>query len=99
MAPRHLNHFRARVAASFFGDVARELVRLEVIERSLSLASKHFVAMIPHSINISADVPGTDNFGASLVNRLGLTGAGAEATRNLFATQGEIRGPSACSGS
>ena len=48
--------------------------------------------MIPLSIIISAVVPGTDNFGDSLVNRLGLTGAGAEATRNLFATEGEIRG-------
>ena len=87
-----LNLLRTRAEASFLGDVARELVRLEVVERSLALASKLFVAVIPLSIIISAVVPGADNFGDSLVNRLGLTGAGAEATRNLFATQGEIRG-------
>jgi len=71
--------------------MARELVRLEVVERSLASASKLFVAAIPLSIIISAVVPGADNFGDSLVNRLGLTGAGAGATRNLFATKGEIR--------
>ena len=87
-----LNDLRARAEASFAGEAVRELIRLEVVERSLALASKLFVAVIPLSIIISAVVPGTDNFGDSLVNRLGLTGAGAEATRNLFATQGEIRG-------
>ena len=86
------SHLKTRLEASFVGDVAHELIRLEVVERSLALASKLFVAVIPLSIIISAVVPGADNFGDSLVNRLGLTGAGAEATRNLFATQGEIRG-------
>ena len=85
-------HLKEQAEASFIGDVARELIRIEVVERSLALASKLFVAVIPLSIIISAVVPGADNFGESLVNRLGLTGAGAEATRNLFATQGEIRG-------
>ena len=99
MIPSHYDWARWISATSrpasrprFFGDVVRELVRLEVVERSLALASKLFVAVIPLSIIISAIVPGADNFGDSLVNRLGLTGAGAEATRNLFATQGEIRG-------
>jgi membrane protein len=87
-----LGDLKDRAEASFVGDVAKELIRLEVVERSLALASKLFVAVIPLSIIISALVPGADNFGESLVNRLGLTGAGAEATRNLFATQGEIRG-------
>ena len=48
--------------------------------------------MIPLSVIVGALVPGAGNFGQKLVNRRGLTGAGAEATRNLFATQGEIRG-------
>ena len=73
-------------------EIVVEFVRLEVVERSLALASKLFVAVIPLSIIISAVVPGADNFGDSLVNRLGLTGAGADATRTLFATNGEIRG-------
>ena len=46
----------------------------------------------PLSIISSAVIPGADDFGDSLVNRLGLTGAGAEATRNLIATQGAVRG-------
>ncbi len=83
---------KARFERSLAGEVMVELVRLEVVERSLALASKLFVAVIPLSIIISAVVPGADNFGDSLVNRLGLTGAGAKATRTLFATNGEIRG-------
>jgi membrane protein len=83
---------KARIEGSLAGEVVAELVRLEVVERSLALASKLFVAVIPLSIIISAVVPGADNFGDSLVNRLGLTGEGAEATRTLFASNGEIRG-------
>ena len=83
---------KARFEASLAGEVVVELVRLEVVERSLALASKLFVAVIPLSIIISAVVPGADNFGDSLVNRLGLTGAGAEATRTLVRNEGEIRG-------
>ena len=82
---------RAWFEASFAGEVTAEIVRLEIVERSLALASKLFVAVIPLSIIISAMVPGTDNFGDSLVNRFGLTGPGAQATRTLFATEGEIR--------
>ena len=74
------------------GEVVAELLRMEVVERSLALASKLFVAVIPLSIIISAVVPGADSFGDKLVNRFGLTGAGAEATRTLFATKGETRG-------
>ena len=85
-------HFKARFAGSLAGEVVAELLRIEIVERSLALASKLFVAVIPLSIIISAVVPGADNFGDKLVNRLGLTGQGTEATRNLFATQGEVRG-------
>ena len=87
-----LGAYRTRFDDSLPGEVVLELIRLEFIERSLALASKLFVAVIPLSIIISAVVPGADNFGDSLVNRLGLTGTGAEATRTLFATNGEIKG-------
>ena len=80
-------HVKARFAGSLAGEVVAELLRIEIVERSLALASKLFVAVIPLSIIISAVVPGADNFGDKLVNRLGLTGQGTEATRNLFATQ------------
>lgn len=88
----NLAPLQARFEASFVGAAVAELIRLEVVERALALASKLFVAVIPLSIIISATVPGADNFGDSLVNRFGLTGAGAEATRTLFATDGQIKG-------
>jgi membrane protein len=87
-----VSRLRERFESSFWGEVTTEFVRFQVVERSLALASKLFVAVIPLSIIISATVPGADNFGDSLVNRFGLTGAGAEATQTLFATNGEIRG-------
>jgi membrane protein len=83
---------RERWEGSFAGELVAELVRIEILDRALALASKMFVAVIPLSIIINARVPGTDNFGDSLVNRFGLSGTGAEATRTLFATNGEIRG-------
>jgi len=71
-----LAKLKARFERSFAGEVVAELLRLEVVERSLALASKLFVAVIPLSIIISAVVPGADNFGDKLVDRLGLTGKG-----------------------
>src|SRR5271155_2850970 len=82
---------RARFGRSLAGEVAQELVRVEVIDRSLALASKLFVAVIPLSIIVKAIAPGPSNFGEDLVQRLGLTGVGASATRTLFATGGEVR--------
>jgi membrane protein len=82
---------RARFGRSLAGEVVEELLRVEVIDRSLALASKLFVAVIPLSIIIKAIAPGPKNFGEDLVQRLGLTGVGAGATRTLFATGGEVR--------
>ncbi len=82
---------RARFERSIAGEIAAELVRIEVIDRSLALASKLFVAVIPLSIIVKAIAPGPGNFGEDLVQRLGLSGRGAEATRTLFATGGEVR--------
>lgn len=82
---------RARFERSIAGEIAAEFVRIEVIDRSLALASKLFVAVIPLSIIVKAIAPGPKNFGDDLVQRLGLTGRGAEATRTLFATGGEVR--------
>jgi membrane protein len=83
---------RARFERSLAGEVLDELVRLEVIDRSLALASKLFVAIIPLSIILKAIAPGSGNFGDDLVRRFGLSGSGAHATRQLFATGGEVRG-------
>ena len=83
---------RARFERSFGGEIVSELVRIEVIDRSLALASKLFVAVIPLSIILRAVTPGRESFGDDLVMRLGLSGVGANATRTLFATGGEVRG-------
>lgn len=63
-----------------------------MIDRSLALASKLFVAVIPLSIILRAVTPGRENFGDDLVMRLGLSGLGARTTRTLFASGGEVRG-------
>jgi len=68
------------------------MVRIEVIERALALASKLFVAVIPLSIILKSIVPGSGSFGQDLVVRFGLTGAGASATRTLFASGSDVRG-------
>jgi membrane protein len=68
------------------------MVRMEVIDRALALASKLFVAVIPLAIILKAILPGSGDFGQDLVVRFGLSGPGAKATRTLFATGGEVRG-------
>lgn len=83
---------RARFEQSLAGEILDEMVRIEVIDRALALASKLFVAVIPLSIILKAIVPGSGSFGQDLVVRLGLSGLGARATRMLFATGGEVRG-------
>jgi len=83
---------RARFQQSFGGEILDEMVRIEVIDRALALASKLFVAVIPLSIILKAIVPGSGSFGQDLVVRFGLSGLGATATRTLFATGGEVRG-------
>ncbi len=87
-----LEQLRERAEGSLAGEILNEMVRIEVIDRALALASKLFVAVIPLSIILKAIVPGSDNFGQDLVLRLGLSGTGAQATRTLFASGGEVRG-------
>jgi membrane protein len=87
-----IDELRERFEGTVGGELVRELVRIEVIDRALALASKLFVAIIPLSIILKSVVPGSGSFGQDLVVRLGLTGLGAEATRTLFASGGEVRG-------
>lgn len=74
------------------GEIFDEVIRIEAIDRALALASKLFVAVIPLSIIVRAIGPNRGSFGDDLVARLGLTGLGADATRTLFASGGEVRG-------
>src|SRR6266568_2121067 len=86
-----LGSVRTRFEESLGGEILDEMVRVEVIERALALASKLFVAVIPLSIILKAIAPGSGNFGEDIVIRFGLTGLGARASRTLFATGGEVQ--------
>ena len=85
---------RARFERSLAGEIVRELVRIEAVDRALALASKLFVAIIPLSILLRSLAlgSGSEDFGDDLVQRLGLSGLGASATRTLFAKGSEVRG-------
>ncbi len=80
---------RRRLDATFAGRYANELVELRVIDRSLAVASKLFIAVLPISILSTAVVSGS-SFGDELVRRFGLTGSGADAARLLFAAPTQV---------
>lgn len=65
---------------------------LGALERGLALSSKLFVALIPTTILANSLLPHRTSFADALVLRLGLTGAGAQAVRDLFASPGQVRG-------
>src|SRR2546425_3501109 len=84
-----LGSVRTRFEESLGGEILDEMVRVEVIERALALASKLFVAVIPLSIILKAIAPGELRRGHRHTIRL--TGLGARASRTLFATGGEVQ--------
>jgi membrane protein len=71
------------------GATVRRFVDMRAIDRALALASKCFVALLPLSILSTAVISGRE-FGDELVRRFGLTGSGARAARQLFATPAEV---------
>jgi len=72
--------------------VLHRIGELGALERGLALSSKLFVALIPTTILATSVLPHRSSFADSLVLRLGLTGAGARAVRDLFASPGQVRG-------
>jgi hypothetical protein len=72
------------------GRFLESFVELRAIDRALALASKLFIAILPLSILITAVLSG-DSFGDELVTRFGLTGGGARAARELFATPTQVQ--------
>jgi membrane protein len=72
--------------------VLHRIGELGALERGLALSSKLFVALIPTTILATSVLPHRSSFADSLVLRLGLTGAGAQAVRDLFASPGQVRG-------
>ena len=72
------------------GRFLEAFVEMRVIDRALALASKLFIAILPMSILITALLSG-EAFGDELVTRFGLTGNGARAARELFATPAQVQ--------
>ena len=65
---------------------------IEPLERALALSSKLFIALIPTTILTSSLLGADTSFGDTLVERFSLTGAGASAVRQLFASPDQVRG-------
>jgi membrane protein len=65
---------------------------IEPLERALALSSKLFIALIPTTVLTSSLFGSDTSFGEVLVERFSLTGAGAHAVRQLFASPSEVRG-------
>lgn len=79
-----------RFERTLAGQFAEAFFRMRAIDRALALASKLFIALLPLSILITALVNG-QSFGDELVDRFGLTGAGARAARSLFAAPEQVQ--------
>jgi membrane protein len=79
-----------RLRDTLAGRFALRLVELRIVDRSLALSSKLFIAILPVTILSTALVSG-EAFGDELVTRFGLTGAGADAARSLFASPSQVQ--------
>ena len=91
---------RARYERSLTREIVDELVRIEVVDRALALASKLFVAVIPLSIILSATVPGSESGSArTWSSRFSLTGPGPRPRVRCSPPAGRCAGRSASSGS
>jgi hypothetical protein len=80
-----------RLEKSFTGRFVHTVLELRAVDRALALASKLFIAILPLSILCTAVVSGQD-FGTELVARFGLTGEGARAAQDLFASPAQVQG-------
>jgi membrane protein len=80
----------ARLESTIAGQFALRLIELRVVDRALALSSKLFVAILPLAILSSSLLTG-QAFGDELVERFGLTGAGAHAARVLFAAPSQVK--------
>lgn len=81
---------RARLETTFLGRFIERLLELRLVDRSLALSSKLFIAILPLSI-LSTSLVSNESFGDELVDRFGLNGAGAHAARLLFASPSQVQ--------
>jgi len=83
----------ARADASLPGRLWRRLLEMEFVERSIALAAKAFVSLLPLLIVVAAFVPEVPRRGLvdSLISRFGLSGEALEYVQRAFASPDEIR--------
>ena len=79
-----------RLERTLAGRFVLRLIELRVVDRALALSSKLFVAILPLAI-LSSAIVSKDSFGDELVDRFGLTGAGANAAHVLFASPSQVQ--------
>src|SRR3954449_12104470 len=79
-----------RLERTLAGRFVLRLVELRVVDRALALSSKLFVAILPLAI-LSSSLLSKRSFGEELVVRFGLSGAGANAARTLFASPSQVQ--------
>jgi membrane protein len=80
----------ARVEHTAAGRFLHAFIAMRAVDRALALASKLFIAVLPISILCTALISGR-SFGDQIVERFGLSGAGAEAARTLFAAPAQVQ--------
>jgi membrane protein len=72
------------------GRFLRDFIAMRAVDRALALASKLFIAVLPLSILSTSLVSGRA-FSDQIVERFGLSGAGASAARALFAAPAQVQ--------
>ncbi|MFF1868452.1 ribonuclease BN [Kitasatospora herbaricolor] len=80
-----------RSTAAVVREVWKQGCTVELLQRSMAFAALFFVTLVPLLIVIAAASP-THGSGISqwITDGLGLTGRGADATRGLFASRGQV---------
>ncbi len=81
---------RSRLETTFLGRYLELLLDLRIVDRSLALASKLFIAILPLSI-LSSSLVSNESFGDEVVDRFGLEGTAAHAARLLFASPSQVQ--------
>jgi membrane protein len=82
-----------RVDESIVGQWYSRLLELEIVDRSVALAAKLFVAFFPFVLGVASLLPSSvaRSIRLSLVNRFGLSGEGLKVVAGAFATSGQTR--------
>jgi membrane protein len=80
----------SRLQDTFAGRFAVRLIELRVVDRSLALSSKLFIAILPVTI-LSSSLVSSQGLGEEIGGRFAHPGAGAHAARALFASPSEVQ--------